>query len=87
MLQAFAAIQFSDSRTALKVAQRLADGLRVNEVILVALDERAYELRRDQLDGVPKLTELASHPVSARPCLHHHGAGVERGEELHQLLT
>lgn len=66
---------------------RLADSFDVTEIILVALDERAHELWRDQPDRMSELAELARHPVSAGTGLHRHSAGVKRGEEFDQLLA
>ncbi|KUY50664.1 hypothetical protein WS45_28400 [Burkholderia sp. RF2-non_BP3] len=65
---------------------RFAYSLGINEVVFVALDERAYELRRDQLDGVSELAELTCHPMRTCAGLHDSSTRMERGEELKQLL-
>jgi hypothetical protein len=65
----------------------LADCLSVHEIALVALDEGPHELRRDEFDLVPERSQLAGHVMRAGTGFHDHGAGVEGGEKLDQLLA
>ncbi|REE07317.1 hypothetical protein B0G71_7806 [Paraburkholderia sp. BL27I4N3] len=59
---------------------RLADGLGVSRVGLVALYVRPDELRGDQSDGVSELCELPAPVVRRAACFHANHTRFKRGE-------
>src|SRR5262249_44275145 len=64
---------------------RLANGLRVVAIILVALDVRFDEARRHELDRVSQFDELARPVMCAPASFHADQAGGSIGEELQEL--
>ena len=64
---------------------RLADGLGVGCIMLVALDVRLYELRRHQLYRVAHVAEPPCPIVGAATTLHADQAGLDAREELHHF--
>lgn len=70
-----------------RTRRRFANRLSIHKVVLVTLDERPYELRRDEFGLMPECSQLASHMVRASAGLHHHRARVKCGKKLDELLT
>ena len=67
--------------------RRLADRLRVERVVLLALHVRLHEGRRDQPRVVPQITQPATPPVRPRARLHRHHAGRAQLLEVRQNLV
>jgi len=74
-------------KSRVRAPERLADRFGVVTVIEVVFAIRASELRRDELDRVPELCELARPVMGAVTRLYANQARLESGEELQKLAA
>ena len=63
----------------------LANSFSIDEVVLVALDEWAHELRRNELTLMPKFSQPTSHVMGSGTCLHDDGAYRKSCEGFDEL--
>ncbi|CQD69703.1 Uncharacterised protein [Yersinia enterocolitica] len=63
----------------------LADSFRIDKIVLVTLNKRADELRRNQLRLMAQISNLASHKLLTAAGLHHHGRRLTGTEKMNQL--
>ena len=66
-------------------SSRLADGLGVRHVILLALHKRLHIGRRDQPQLMPQLANVPAPEVSAATGFHRHDARGQLAEKLQHL--
>jgi hypothetical protein len=85
--QALLGFGFRCHETHRRSACRLADGFGIDEVVLVALDEGADELRGDQFDLMPIANQQPGHVMGAGAGFHHDRACMACGAEFDQLLA